>query len=116
VLVTPIQSETQDGVWIGRTRFKKLVCGTQYSASVASANSFGFSPFEEAYNFNTVDIGTAGSSKIKSNNLIFYRIIYAVSGLIIIHLLFKHCYNSVLSYNPIASPNVSNKIGMRILT
>ena len=64
VLVTAIQSEPQDGVWVGKTRLKKLVRGTQYSASVASANSFGFSTFGEAYNFTTVDIGMARCSKI----------------------------------------------------
>jgi hypothetical protein len=62
--VTAFQSETQDGVWVGKTRLKNLVSGTQYSASVASANSFGFSPFGEAYNLTTLDIGMAGCSKI----------------------------------------------------
>ena len=46
--MTAIQSETQDGVWVGKTRLENLVHGTQYSASVASANSFGFSHIGEA--------------------------------------------------------------------
>ena len=64
MLVTADHSETQDGVWVGQTKLQNLASGSQYSVSVASANSFGFSPFGEAYTFTTVDIGMAGCSEI----------------------------------------------------
>ena len=59
VLVSATHSEDQDSVWVGRTRLKSLVGGTEYSVSVASANNFGFGPFGEMFNFTTVDLGTA---------------------------------------------------------